>query len=86
MVVLAYKSQETSSLPPSHLHTDQLHSPLVSSTASSSLFEPLQVGQLTLQHRVVMAPLTRYRADENHIHGDMAVQYYSQRTEVLGLF
>ncbi|KAF0747641.1 hypothetical protein AaE_007646, partial [Aphanomyces astaci] len=30
--------------------------------ATTQLFEPLQVGSITLQHRVVMAPLTRYRA------------------------
>ncbi|KAG8691674.1 hypothetical protein FRC08_010112 [Ceratobasidium sp. 394] len=52
--------------------------------ASSQLFQPLQVGDITLQHRVVMAPLTRYRADKQHVHGDLAVQYYAQRAEVPG--
>lgn len=56
----------------------------MSPATSSKLFEPLQVGDLTLQHRVVMAPLTRYRADDKHVHGDMAVQYYGQRAEVPG--
>ncbi|KAF8598284.1 FMN-linked oxidoreductase [Ceratobasidium sp. AG-I] len=56
----------------------------MSSVTSSKLFEPLQVGDLTLQHRVVMAPLTRYRADEKHAHGDMAARYYGQRAEVSG--
>ncbi|KAB5588109.1 inactive dehydrogenase EasA [Ceratobasidium theobromae] len=54
------------------------------SGASSRLFDPLQVGDITLQHRVIMAPLTRYRADKNHVHGDLAVQYYGQRAEVPG--
>ena len=27
----------------------------------SRLFQPLSVGPVTLQHRVAMAPLTRYR-------------------------
>ncbi|KAG9127788.1 hypothetical protein FRC07_009175, partial [Ceratobasidium sp. 392] len=52
--------------------------------SSSQLFQPLQVGDITLQHRVVMAPLTRFRADEQHVHGDLAVQYYGQRAEVPG--
>ncbi|KAF8598281.1 FMN-linked oxidoreductase [Ceratobasidium sp. AG-I] len=56
----------------------------MSSVTSSKLFEPLQVGDLTLQHRVIMAPLTRYRADEKHAHGDMAARYYGQRAEVSG--
>ncbi|KAF8598276.1 FMN-linked oxidoreductase [Ceratobasidium sp. AG-I] len=56
----------------------------MSSTTSPKLFEPLQVGDLTLQHRVIMAPLTRFRADDKHVHGDMAVQYYAQRAEVAG--
>jgi N-ethylmaleimide reductase len=29
------------------------------------LFAPLQLGDLTLANRVVMAPMTRNRADEN---------------------
>ncbi|KAG8717788.1 hypothetical protein FRC09_013660 [Ceratobasidium sp. 395] len=54
-------------------------------TASTPrLFTPLQVGDYTLQHRVVMAPLTRFRADDNHVHGDLAVQYYGQRAEFPG--
>jgi hypothetical protein len=32
----------------------------------SRLFEPLAVGSTPLEHRVVMAPLTRYRCDDNH--------------------
>ncbi|KAI0000408.1 NADH:flavin oxidoreductase/NADH oxidase [Russula vinacea] len=31
--------------------------------ATSKLFQPIQVGKVTLQHRVVMAPLTRYRGN-----------------------
>ncbi|KAG8739384.1 hypothetical protein FRC10_005676 [Ceratobasidium sp. 414] len=56
----------------------------MSSVSSSQLFQPLQVGDITLQHRVVMAPLTRFRADKQHAHGDLAVQYYAQRAEVPG--
>ncbi|KAL9008913.1 MAG: hypothetical protein Q9173_006009 [Seirophora scorigena] len=31
-----------------------------------------------------MAPLTRFRADDNHVPSDMAVEYYSQRASVPG--
>jgi len=48
------------------------------------LFQPLQVGDITLQHRVVLAPLTRFRADDEHVHQDIAAEYYAQRAEVPG--
>jgi NADPH2 dehydrogenase len=56
----------------------------MTTSTSSKLFTPLQVGDFTLAHRIVMAPLTRFRADDNHVHTDLAVQYYSQRAEVPG--
>ena len=43
------------------------------------LFEPLSVKDWTLPHRLVMAPLTRNRADEGMVPGDLAVEYYRQR-------
>ncbi|KAJ5113847.1 hypothetical protein N7456_002381 [Penicillium angulare] len=52
--------------------------------SNSKLFEPLQVGRTKLQHRVVMAPLTRLRADDSHVPLPMAVEYYSQRASVPG--
>jgi 2,4-dienoyl-CoA reductase-like NADH-dependent reductase (Old Yellow Enzyme family) len=51
---------------------------------ASKLFKPLQVGGSMLDHRVVMAPLTRFRADENHIQLPLAQEYYSQRASVPG--
>ncbi|KAG8745748.1 hypothetical protein FRC11_012994 [Ceratobasidium sp. 423] len=53
-------------------------------TLASKLFTPLKIGNLTLAHRVVMAPLTRNRADDNHAHTELGIQYYSQRAEVPG--
>ncbi len=50
----------------------------------SHLSEPLQIGRCTLKHRIVMAPLTRLRADDNHVPVDMMVDYYSQRASVPG--
>jgi 2,4-dienoyl-CoA reductase-like NADH-dependent reductase (Old Yellow Enzyme family) len=39
----------------------------------SKLFEPLEVGGCQLKHRMVMAPLTRYRADDNWVPMDIAL-------------
>ncbi|KAK1990956.1 NADH:flavin oxidoreductase/NADH oxidase [Colletotrichum falcatum] len=53
--------------------------------ADSKLFKPLQVGKTTLRHRVVMAPLSRFRADhETHAPLAMAKEYYAQRASVPG--
>ncbi|EIW56407.1 NADH:flavin oxidoreductase/NADH oxidase [Trametes versicolor FP-101664 SS1] len=48
------------------------------------LFQPIKVGDMTLGHRVVMAPLTRGRATKKHVHTDLAVTYYAQRASVPG--
>ncbi len=45
----------------------------------TSLFETLSMGPWTLPNRVVMAPLTRNRAEPGGVPGDLAVQYYAQR-------
>ncbi|MDA7868086.1 alkene reductase [Akkermansiaceae bacterium] len=44
-----------------------------------ALFEPLELGSLTLPNRILMAPLTRARADEGHVPNDMMAQHYSDR-------
>jgi NADH:flavin oxidoreductase / NADH oxidase family len=45
------------------------------------LFTPLQLGAVTLKHRVVMAPLTRSRSMQpGDIPGDLMAEYYTQRT------
>lgn len=43
------------------------------------LFTSLQLGALSLNNRVVMAPLTRMRASEGDVPGELAAEYYSQR-------
>lgn len=48
------------------------------------LFQPIRVGTANLQHRVVLAPLTRRRADDQHVPGPFALEYYKQRTSVPG--
>ncbi|KAJ5633281.1 NADH:flavin oxidoreductase/NADH oxidase family protein [Penicillium lividum] len=52
--------------------------------AQSPLFQPLQVGQVVLKHRVAMAPLTRFRADDQHVPLPFVADYYSQRGSVPG--
>lgn len=44
-----------------------------------SLFEPLQIGDLTLANRVVMAPLTRSRAGVSRVPNALMQEYYRQR-------
>lgn len=44
-----------------------------------TLFTPIQVGELLLPNRIIMAPLTRARAGFTHVPNDMMVDYYSQR-------
>lgn len=45
----------------------------------SPLFTPVRVGCLTLPNRLVMAPMTRSRADDAGVPGDLEVSYYAQR-------
>jgi N-ethylmaleimide reductase len=51
-----------------------------------SLFSPLKIGPYQLKHRVVMAPLTRLRAEKpNLAPRPLNVEYYSQRATPGGL-
>lgn len=50
----------------------------------SALFKPLKVGRMELKHRIVMAPLTRFRAEESHTPSAEAIKYYEQRACVPG--
>ncbi|GLB40852.1 putative nadh flavin oxidoreductase nadh oxidase [Lyophyllum shimeji] len=50
----------------------------------SKLFEPVQVGDMILQHRVVLAPLTRFRADDQHVSLLHVAEYYAQRASLPG--
>jgi len=43
------------------------------------LFTPVRVGDLTLKNRIFMAPLTRVRADEQHVAGELIAEHYRQR-------
>ena len=45
----------------------------------TDLFEALPTPSWLLRNRLVMAPLTRNRADDAGVPGDLAVEYYAQR-------
>jgi N-ethylmaleimide reductase len=44
-----------------------------------TLFDPLRVGNIELANRIVMAPMTRSRADDEGVQPSYAAEYYSQR-------
>jgi N-ethylmaleimide reductase len=46
---------------------------------NNPLFHPLQLGALTLPNRILMAPLTRCRAEDDHVPGDLIAEHYAQR-------
>ncbi|OCB91540.1 NADH:flavin oxidoreductase/NADH oxidase [Sanghuangporus baumii] len=50
--------------------------------ADAKLFRPIRVGNLNLAHRIVMSPMTRFRADGAHVPTDIIVEYYAQRGSV----
>ena len=43
------------------------------------LFNPLKLGALSLPNRILLAPLTRARADAGHMPNALMAEYYSQR-------
>ncbi|EPE36706.1 FMN-linked oxidoreductase [Glarea lozoyensis ATCC 20868] len=57
--------------------------------SDSALFKPLKLGAIQIEHRVMMAPLTRMRAPKESegvwVPGDLNVEYYSQRASKGGL-
>jgi len=48
----------------------------------STLFEPVRLGRYDLPNRLVMAPMTRSRANADGAPGDLATEYYAQRASV----
>jgi N-ethylmaleimide reductase len=51
-----------------------------------NLFSPVRIGAIELSHRVVLAPLTRMRADlPGNVPNDLMVEYYGQRASQGGL-
>ncbi|KAL1941968.1 hypothetical protein VTO73DRAFT_6498 [Trametes versicolor] len=52
--------------------------------STPALFQPIQIGDAKLSNRVVLAPLTRFRADNAHVPTDLGLEYYKQRSSVPG--
>jgi N-ethylmaleimide reductase len=46
---------------------------------SSPILQPVTIGDLELKNRVVMAPLTRSRSNNEGVPPDFAADYYGQR-------
>ena len=44
-----------------------------------SLFDPIQVGDISLPNRIFMAPLTRLRGTPNNVPTPLMIDYYTQR-------
>lgn len=44
-----------------------------------NLFSPLKLGAITLKNRIIMAPLTRRRATEEHYATPLMAEHYAQR-------
>ena len=58
----------------------------MSTELAPNLFSSLQVGPISLGHRVVMAPLTRSRSEQpGDIAGKLMLEYYTQRASEGGL-
>ena len=47
----------------------------------TTLFDPLQLGAVRLPNRIVMAPLTRMRADPQGVPVALMQRYYAQRAQ-----
>lgn len=55
-----------------------------STMTTPQLFQPTKVGEANLAHRIVLAPMTRYRASADHIIYPIAGEYYAQRASTPG--
>ena len=44
-----------------------------------SLFDPITLGDIEAPNRILMSPLTRTRASDDHVPTDLMVEYYRQR-------
>jgi N-ethylmaleimide reductase len=54
--------------------------------AQNKLFTPVQIGPITLKHRIVMPPMSRLRAHwPSGVPSDLMIEYYCQRASDGGL-
>ncbi|KAJ7052292.1 NADH:flavin oxidoreductase/NADH oxidase [Mycena amicta] len=54
------------------------------SASTSQLFQATRIGDIELSHRVVFAPVTRYRGDDKHAPLPHVAEYYEQRASTPG--
>ncbi|KAF5707975.1 NADPH2 dehydrogenase chain OYE2 [Fusarium mundagurra] len=52
--------------------------------SESRLFQPMKVGNIKVQHRIGMAPLTRLRASIDRVPNALMKEYYGQRASIPG--
>ncbi len=52
---------------------------MTATATDRTLFQPFKLGGIELANRMVMAPLTRNRAEAGNVPGPMTVEYYAQR-------
>lgn len=52
--------------------------------SETRLFKPLKVGNITLKNRIPLAPLTRFRSDDDHVPLPLMEKYYADRGCVPG--
>ena len=45
----------------------------------TTIFDPITIGELQLNNRIIMAPLTRARASAGRVPNELMAQYYVQR-------
>ena len=50
---------------------------------NEKIWTNIKVGDMTLDHRLAMAPMTRSRANADGTINDTAIKYYAQRKEPL---
>jgi 2,4-dienoyl-CoA reductase-like NADH-dependent reductase (Old Yellow Enzyme family) len=49
----------------------------------ASLLDPIQIGDIHLPNRVIMAPLTRLRGTSDHVPTKLMFEYYTQRASAI---
>ncbi|KAI9470748.1 MAG: hypothetical protein EXX96DRAFT_531215 [Benjaminiella poitrasii] len=54
-------------------------------STTKAIFTPIKVGTNQLKHRVVLSPLTRFRASPEAVPTDLQAEYYKQRASDSGL-
>ncbi|TFY81656.1 hypothetical protein EWM64_g2354 [Hericium alpestre] len=57
-------------------------SSISAAAADTALFKPIRVGNITLSHRVALAPLTRCHNTAERVPTDLTLEHYVQRARI----